>query len=248
MGNFDQAPKAKEEADDNKYLIDQIPPQYKGMTSEALEVVWVSPNAIAVTIDGGREEHNKELARRKEILNALRNQEIKNKLNDIYFKNRNGLYDEMFSVSHGLLPDGTIFEKIDGEIGQHFDAHGISKVSIFTQYKNLINILDNGIDKNKTFYTAPFEIPNDKRQAMASAMGTSGGTAYKDGLAILISGYNQSIQENGIKYVFINDIYNDIVDNLQKIYPNYRIHKLSEQKAILEQDKAEWELKNKQIK
>lgn len=163
--------------------------------------------------------------------------EIKDIQRDIYFSKRHQLGDEMFMVSHGVLEneDGTEsrYEKLDGEIGQAFDAHGIDKGN---QLENLLNILSGGIDKNKNFYTAPFEVSDENRAGLAAALGTSGGTAYKAGLAVLTSGPHQTLLENGIKHVFINDVYGKLVPPLAKLYPNYAFHLLSEQKKVLEED------------
>ncbi len=146
---------------------------------------------------------------------------------------REGVWNDAFIVSNGMLPDGTKFEKIDGAIGRDFDAHGIAKTD---QLDKLLALLNNGIDRSKPFFTAPFEIPDEERAAMGSAMGTSGGTAYKEGLAIVTSGYRESLTEGGIKHVFVNDVFRGLKDVLTKRFPQYQFHLLSEQKKVLEDE------------
>ncbi|MFA5020797.1 MAG: hypothetical protein WC517_01915 [Patescibacteria group bacterium] len=163
-------------------------------------------------------------------------EDIKQKYNDIGLKKRMTLRDEMFMVGQGINPENDeIFQTVDGTIGINYDAHGVAKSQ---QLNQLLNLLDNGISKGHDFYTAPFEVPADIKAGLASALGTGGGTAYKDGLAVLTSGYKEKIQDNGIKHVFINDVFSDLKGPLQKTYPQYQFHLLSEQKTILEGEAA----------
>lgn len=163
--------------------------------------------------------------------------EVKIAARDIYFTRRNRLSDDMFMAAQGIVEreDGTeiTFEKVSGKIGKIFDAHGIDKGK---QLENLLHLLSNGIDTDRTFFTAPFEIPDENRPGVAAALGTSGGTAYKGGIAVLTSGPHQTLIEDGIKHVFINDVYGALVSPLATLYPQYQFHLLSEQKEVLERD------------
>lgn len=150
---------------------------------------------------------------------------------------------DAFNVSNGILehPDGVgfdVFERVDGDIGSKFDAHGISKLTLDKQLDALINLLDNGVDSSRTFYTAPFEISDEAKQAIGPASGTAGGTAYKDGLAVVVGGYGERIAEGGIRLVFINDAYKSLLKPLQKSYPDMRFYLLSEQKMVLESESS----------
>lgn len=71
---------------------------------------------------------------------------------------------------------------------------------------------------------------------LGPALGTSGGTAYKGGIAVVTSGPNMELKRDGIKHVFINDIYKQLIEPLTKLYPQYSFHLLSEQKTVLEND------------
>lgn len=148
-----------------------------------------------------------------------------------------GLGDALFAAGKGNFyesADGTksyFYESVDGKIGEHFDAHGIAKLDQFSQ---LMNLLENGIDSSKDFYTAPFEISNEDRAGAGAGLGTSGGTTYKDGIAVVTSGFDQKLGQDGIKHVFLNDVYQNLREPLAAAFPQYQIHLLSEQKPILE--------------
>ena len=156
---------------------------------------------------------------------------------EIYFSRRGHLSEDMFMVAKGANPDSDeperMYEPVQGEVGMHFDAHGIDKGN---QLESLLRLLEGGVDPSRDFYTAPFEVTDEARKAMAAAVGTSGGTAYKGGLAVVTGGYNESIQEGGIKHVFINDVYKDIIPVLQERFPDVQVHALSEQRAVLGQE------------
>ena len=160
--------------------------------------------------------------------------DITNAYKKVYFEKRNTLRDDLFLVAHGVDPETNIpFELVPGEIGSKFDAHGIAKSD---QLEKLLQLLTKGIDDSKPFYTAPFEIPNDVKALMGPALGTGGGTAYKDGLAVVTSGYNEELIKSSIKYVFINDVYKKLVEPLSKKFPQYNFHLLSEQKQVMEDE------------
>lgn len=162
---------------------------------------------------------------------------IRGVYNKEYYARKGHLSDDLFAVSQGANPDSEeavrLYESVSGEIGEHFDAHGIDKGG---QINSLLALLSSGIDSSRDFYTAPFELTNEKRQAMAAAMGTSGGTAYKGGLAVVTGGYGESLREKGIKHVFVNDVYKEMIPFLAKRFPEIQVHALSEQKSVLEEE------------
>lgn len=152
----------------------------------------------------------------------------------IYIKNRRNLSDEAFIVSHWVYPfsdELKAFEKISWEIWQHYDAHWIDKLDMLW---NLVKILSEWIDNSRTFFTAPFEIPNEIKAALWPALWTSWWTAYKWWIAVLVSGYEKSLLKDWIKYVFINDAYWELIEQLKVCFPEYSFHLLSEQKKVLE--------------
>ena len=168
-------------------------------------------------------------------------QELKRLKEEVYWKRRRSLGDDLFIVGKGGNPDAEsverLYEPVDGAVGMKFDAHGIDKGN---QFENLIALLKGGIDSERSFYTAPFEIRDEDRAALAAAMGTAGGTAYKGGIGVVTAGYGERLQDAGIKHVFINDVYKDIIPTLQKRFPHVQVHALSEQKAVLEGEAKEF--------
>lgn len=161
---------------------------------------------------------------------------IQETYNDVYFARRSALRDDLFLAGIGCeyTDDQDVthyWERVDGDIGSHFEAHGITKGN---RLSTLLHILEHGIDPSKPFHTAPFEVADELKAALGAALGTASGTAYKDGLAVLVSGYNASLQRDGIQHVFINDVFGALKPLLQQAFHKYRFHLLSEQKAILE--------------
>lgn len=125
---------------------------------------------------------------------------------------KNGVNDDMFMESR--------IHPIDGVIGKHFDAHGIVKGNFEEQIQTLDNFLKNGINSDKPFYTAPYEIPDDERALLRAAFGTSSGAAYKNGLFVLVGQIDKTIKEGGIKYVILNAPLYAHIEKFQKAYLN----------------------------
>ena len=100
-------------------------------------------------------------------------------------------------------------------IGSKFDAHGLAKVSIPDQLRQLNNLLTNGIDKTRKFYTAPL-VGNG---GIGAGMGTAS-HAYRDGSFIVVSDKMKLIVNDGIKHVIVNDAYYNIIKDLQTKFPN----------------------------
>ncbi|MCK7520989.1 MAG: hypothetical protein MZV64_26490 [Ignavibacteriales bacterium] len=92
-------------------------------------------------------------------------------------------------------------------------AHGLAKISVSDQLNQLNTLLSKGIDKNKTFYTAPLALKDSRA---ASGFGTGGGHAYRDGSFIVVGPKNGNLSDDGIKYVIVNDAYYNIIDDLSR--------------------------------
>lgn len=110
---------------------------------------------------------------------------------------------------------------IDWKIWQHFDAHWIAKLSIYEQLLLLINILDNWIDNNRSFDSAPLEVSHEDKAWLWSWLWTWGGCAYKDGAFIILWEIDTPISK-WVKYVLVNEAYYHWIDQLQKAYPNVK--------------------------
>ena len=118
----------------------------------------------------------------------------------------------------------------DRNLGQHFSAHGIAKGFLKDQKETLFALLDNGISQ-RTYY-APYVFTEEDAAGMGAATGTAGG-AYKDGLAVVVSGYKQNLLKDGIKLVLLTDLGESLLPSLRKMYPNIMFEKLSQaQKAF----------------
>ena len=103
------------------------------------------------------------------------------------------------------------------EIGSKFDAHGLAKIGVADQLKQLNTLLSKGIDKNKPFYTAPLVVKNSA--GAGAGLGTGGGHAYRDGSFIVVGEPSKLIEESGIKHVIVNDAYYSIIKDLQQKFP-----------------------------
>jgi len=160
--------------------------------------------------------------------------ELSAKISALIFKHgRSSFNDDAFMIAKGINPETyKPFPEVDGKIGKYYDAHGIAKLD---QLNSLLKILKFGIKKDKTFYTAPFKVENKNKAAMGAAIGTSGGEAYKEGIATITSGFKKTLLDDGIEHVFINDAYKDIKESLEKHFPQYKFHLLTEQKKVLEE-------------
>ena len=121
--------------------------------------------------------------------------------------------DERFLSGQNLLYslDGT-------SIGPTIDAHGISKGLTSQQLDQLEQILNSGISKN--IYTAPLA----RIDGVGSALGTSSGTAYTDGMFIVAGKPGKSLHD-GIDTILINSADENYAQALKtyysKKYPNF---------------------------
>lgn len=102
------------------------------------------------------------------------------------------------------------------EIGAKFDAHGLAKVSVTDQLRQLNTLLTKGIDKEKSFFTAPLSCD----PKLGSGLGTGGGHAYRDGSFIIVSGKGKTICSDGIEHVIVNDAYYPVIEDLRNRFPN----------------------------
>lgn len=123
---------------------------------------------------------------------------------------------------------GVVFENNLPEAASQIQGHGMAKAS--TLQENLARlryILDNGLEKGKTFFTAPLKV-SDAR--IGSALGTGGGKPYFDGHFLITGKPGQMINSvDDIGTIYINDAYENeealkaaqkIKAYLQQTYPN----------------------------
>ena len=123
---------------------------------------------------------------------------------------------------------GVMFENNLPEAASQIQGHGMAKAS--TLQENLARlryILDNGLEKGKTFFTAPLKV-SDAR--IGSALGTGGGKPYFDGHFLITGRPGQMINSvDDIGTIYINDAYENeealkaaqkMKEYLTKTYPN----------------------------
>lgn len=126
-------------------------------------------------------------------------------------------------IPYGINEDAFIYlNNLSRETGSQFDAHGIAKYTVADQLKQLNNLLTNGIDKSKLFYTAPLVA---KTSGIGGGLGTAGGHAYRDGSFILVSGKGKNLIKDGIDHVIVNDAYYNIFDDLVAKFPHVKFVK-----------------------
>ncbi len=125
---------------------------------------------------------------------------------------RQELEDAMFTCGQQLL--------FDLPEGERIDAHGFAKASTWHQCDHLINLLTNGIDSSRSFSTAPLSVPANDAGLYGAALGTAGGTAYRDGAFIIISDPGKSLAGtkagDGIKAVLVNPALQSLVPVLRE--------------------------------
>ena len=132
------------------------------------------------------------------------------------------LYQKAFGsskVPSGVNYDAFVYlNDLNPEIASKFDAHGLAKIGVADQLAQLNTLLSKGIDKNRAFFTAPLAVTESA--GAGAGLGTAGGHAYRDGSFIVVGAKNKLIQNDGIKYVIVNDAYYNIIDDLAKRFPN----------------------------
>ena len=120
---------------------------------------------------------------------------------------------------------------VSGEIGECFEAHGISNGSVWKQYQLLINLLEKGIDPTRSFYTAPFSL-QPQNILLDLAYGGCQNGCVKNGIAVLVSAPFKKLTE-GIQTVFINDYMSFLIKPLSKKYHSVAFYRLSENIEVL---------------
>ena len=141
-------------------------------------------------------------------------QEIKQLWNKACIQSKRGIDNNVDAIVY--------LSRLNGNKAMNFDAHGIAKGSVPEQLRSLNQLLSQGIDKTRTFYTAPLGLPDDLARTVGAAIGTGGGCAYRDGSFILVSGKGKKLINDGIEHVIVNDAYYNIIEDLAAKFP--KIH------------------------
>lgn len=129
-------------------------------------------------------------------------------------------YEKYREADMGDANTDLTIQAIDWQIGQRFDSHGIAKGYISEQFDQLLNLLNNGIDPDKLFHTAPLEVNPDDKASLGPGFGTAGGTSSKGGSFVLLGKPDKTIEENGFYGVIVNDVYYEAIERLSEAFPN----------------------------
>lgn len=125
---------------------------------------------------------------------------------------------------------GRLFQNKLPDEAMKVQGHGMSKSSSLQDaLARLRYMLDNGLEKGKTFYTAPLKVSKEAARA-GEAIGTGGATPYFDGHFLITGKPGQMINSiDDIGTIYINDAYENeealkaaqkMKEYLTKTYPN----------------------------
>lgn len=189
----------------NPYILEAVPDRFVKQLSEfegkSLKAVCLAIDKESKTpgfLDKLIAKHNRLFKR------GFNEQELKSLLKKAGYSRTSSNYDAMLHLN-----------KLSPDIGSHYDAHGVAKISISDQLRQLNILLTKGIDPARPFCTAPLVAP----KGLGAGIGTSGGHAYRDG-SFIITGAKGKTLADGIKHVIVNDAYYNIIDDLQRKFPN----------------------------
>jgi hypothetical protein len=77
MEELKNSPETSQEVNRQEVSIAGIPPQYRGMSAEALQEIWADPSNISIRVNETPEDRNREIARRAEVVKRVA--ELENK-------------------------------------------------------------------------------------------------------------------------------------------------------------------------
>ncbi|MDP4795480.1 MAG: hypothetical protein NWR87_01080, partial [Rhodospirillales bacterium] len=167
-------------------------------------------------------ERNKNRAQKRKFLDANGN--------SITYEEAQQQLSEGKDVTKQIIHDDDIqagAASLSKEIGSQYDAHGIAKTDDFAA---LINLLDNGLEKGKNFYTDQY-IPKEN---LGGITGAAAG-AYKTGQFVLLSKKGEQLVQDGelhVDTVIVNESAYELIPDLQKRYPNIKFVRGDEQSAF----------------
>lgn len=106
--------------------------------------------------------------------------------------------------------------RLSGEIGEKFDAHGISKGFGHEQLGQLNSLLTKGIDNTRPFHSAPLTF---KKENLAAVVALGAGGPYSTGSFIIVSDKGKPLT-SGIKHVIVNDQCYNLISDLENKFPH----------------------------
>ena len=226
-----------EKTGDDAEALKGIPTKYRGLDSETLEIMWQPPllrdDEKNQAVQESRHRALAALRAQEERARATQSNTDQHAANTIRQELGVQLTPEPLQEADVQKLQAEAWKRakgnndvnldmmlttIDWQIGQHFDAHGIAKISITDQLRQLITLLEKGIDPNRPFHTAPLEVNPNLKAQVGAGLGTAGGTSRNDGSFIILGDVDRPLKK-GIRYVIVNDAYYEGVDRLQRAFP-----------------------------
>ncbi|MEB3269955.1 MAG: hypothetical protein VKJ09_15550, partial [Leptolyngbya sp.] len=114
---------------------------------------------------------------------------------------------------------GIHLDSVPEEVGRQFDAHGASGI------KNLTSLLNDGIDPNRTFYSATIASANNPT-------GT-GMDLRADSDFVLFAKPGQTLRHSGIHGVLVSGHYAGSIPELQKAFPKVQFFAADQSASVL---------------
>lgn len=103
-------------------------------------------------------------------------------------------------------------DAMPSEVGRQFQGHGFGKSGSAIQ--ELVDVLKNGIDKDRTFYTTSIYYNPEAGGALGADM------PFTTGGLICVFGRGDSQGDNGIQSVLVGAWYINAIDTMRKNYPD----------------------------
>jgi hypothetical protein len=101
------------------------------------------------------------------------------------------------------------------EIGKRFNAHGMWHQATYGHaVRNLINILDNGLDPKRSINEMPLN-----SGGRGSGYGAMNPMDSSNGITI-VSPIDGSLAEDGVAYVLLDTMYENVIENFREMFPH----------------------------
>lgn len=143
-------------------------------------------------------------------------------------ENKDHLHEDLHAVAQGFLVSGGSYKIVSKRTGLHYDT---ITLPIPKKLDSFIKILSKNNISSSDATSTPFEM-----FVCAPARGRSTSPVpplCTDCFAVLVSQRDKKIKEDGIAFVFINDVFSELIPLLQELFPQYFFSPLSEQDEIL---------------
>ncbi|MDV3882902.1 hypothetical protein CMU04_06165 [Elizabethkingia anophelis] len=210
----------------------RIESEISSLESQVEQILNENPNNESTTSpeqtpEGtqGKERENNTVNPEENNKTEVSESELEALWRKIYFQNRDG---SILTLGYGMFPK-TMKDILNSGLQNRFFAHGMGKSGLGGSLKELLNLFDKGIDKNRGngyLYTAPLEGSGD------ASSGIGAGAAYSNGSFMLISTDPEIRDISQVEGILVNDglveEYPELINELKSRFPNLSIDKFSE--------------------